>query len=153
VEWQCDCGNKLIKQVFRVTSGIVKSCGECHNLVCIKCDETKKLEEFVFHKAKKSYRNICLKCNSKYGVSKNREIRKRNGSFIQNIKNNSECAICKKKFHFCQLDFNHLDPSTKDYALHSSTTRSIESLENEINKCNILVPIVIEKRHTRLMAV
>lgn len=105
---------------------------------CIKCSLNKKQSLFFFHKTKKRYENRCLACKRSYTLEKNRLIRARNVAFIRSIKENSPCKDCGQKWHFCQLDFDHIDVKTKKYEIWRVTTQSIASIQAEIAKCDIV---------------
>ena len=98
----------------------------------------KNQSQFVFHKTKQRYENRCLPCKSLYTIEKNRSIRLRNRDYIQSVKSNTPCSACGNKYHFCQLDFNHIDPSTKRYELWRVTTQSLVSIKAEIAKCELI---------------
>lgn len=106
--------------------------------ICIKCGFNKPQYQFVFHKIKNKYENRCKDCKSEYGMEKNKEFRKRNQEYISNIKQNNPCEDCGNKFYPCQMDFNHIDPTTKLFELWKVSTRSLNAVKKEIGKCELI---------------
>ena len=50
-----------------------------------------------------------------------------------------ECQICGYSKHQVALDFHHIDPSEKDFAMgHKGYTRSWEKIKEELDKCILL---------------
>jgi hypothetical protein len=48
------------------------------------------------------------------------------------------CAICHYREHPAALDFDHIDPATKQFPITQSPTRNLHSIFAEIRKCRIL---------------
>lgn len=105
---------------------------------CSKCSENKDQTEFYFHRTKQRYERRCLSCKSKYGVQKNQELRDRNRAFVRSFKDGRPCIDCNQLWHFCQLDFDHIDPSTKKFELWDLGTQSLSVIQLEIEKCELV---------------
>lgn len=105
---------------------------------CIKCKLDKAQPEFVFHATKKKYENRCKSCKSEYTLDQNRKIRERNRAYVTAFKSGKPCSICHGIFHFCQLDFDHLDSSLKKFELWNISTQSLKTIQAEIAKCRLI---------------
>ena len=59
--------------------------------------------------------------------------------FLLNLKN-KPCDLCKKNFHPCSMDFDHIDSNQKisEVATLIRTTKNIKLVEEEIAKCQLL---------------
>jgi len=58
---------------------------------------------------------------------------------IDEIKLAQGCCICGYKLHAVALDFDHLDPSEKDFTIGTKYThKPWQSILDEIEKCRIL---------------
>ncbi len=49
-----------------------------------------------------------------------------------------KCQLCGYNKCIAALVFHHVDPSQKDFGLGSGTTRSIDKLKTEADKCVLL---------------
>lgn len=58
--------------------------------------------------------------------------------YIRAIKLEKGCSKCGYNKHAVALDFNHLDPSTKDVSVSRMSGYSKERIDEEIAKCEIL---------------
>ena len=62
----------------------------------------------------------------------------RRGEFLNSHKN-VPCMDCGKKYPPYVMDFDHRDPSTKSFTISQRrATISLQALENEIAKCDII---------------
>ena len=107
---------------------------------CTRCKRIKLISKF--------YKNAywCKKCFSNY-YKENRQHRinmsnsyiKRNLDFVKKIKNNSLCTKCGFDNPIA-LDFHHRDPNQKSFELSGSSVggRSLETIQEELDKCDIL---------------
>lgn len=113
---------------------------------CSKCSEEKKKSEFRKDKTKKEgiqpYCKICARkqCQSfywqQYGkekIKKNALARKIMIEYVNSIRQLG-CQICNENDPCC-IDFHHLDPKQKDFAVSQIGGRSIEVAKKEIEKC------------------
>lgn len=105
------------------------------------------LTEFRKDKSHKhGYGYTCIKCArkfqqsnyiAKYGESsKKRSItnRNKNKKLLLEYKSSVHCSQCGEDEPIC-LDFHHIDPSTKEFAIASGMSRSWEKITKEIEKC------------------
>lgn len=68
------------------------------------------------------------------------KLRIRNDKFIEDYKLSAGCKVCGFKEHPEALDLHHRDASKKEFSLSrgSNSTYSLETLQTEINKCDVL---------------
>jgi len=109
---------------------------------CRLCWVYKPLKEFV-----RSYehRNKCKVCHKSrvYEWRENhpketKQIASRQTSLNQQRirdRKNKPCAVCGGTFHFCQMDFDHIDRSTK---FNNISKLSYDRLEVEFSKCQLV---------------
>lgn len=111
-------------------------------LICERCNE-----EFMHHRKRKT----CFKCipqKKTYSSKEEQEIarKKQVVANVQRRRNKikemaieykgEECNICGYKRCKSALEFHHLDPSKKDFAISAKGyTRSWETVKAELNKC------------------
>jgi len=126
-----------------------RKCLECIK-TCNSCGIKKELKDFPknnFHKS--GYANRCKSCQleylDKYGAKKStakksKYRRERNSLFISRVKMRLGCQCCGYKEHPSALDFDHIDPSTKnsnDYsAMNSNWSR--KRIKEGMRKCRVL---------------
>lgn len=118
---------------------------------CIYCKSTLAADLFVKGK------NRCKPCNNSlmrdyYARNpqqrvKNRELvalgknpRKRSKQALVNRLKAAPCTDCKRFFHPCAMDFDHLDPTQKTAAISQLIIRSCsdEKILEEIQKCELV---------------
>lgn len=116
---------------------------------CTKCKQWKNEEEFSWkNKSQNKKHSQCKECrrksdNERYlndpkrresvkAVHNNQVIFIRN--YVQNVKKNSECAICGENRWYV-LDFHHL--RDKSFTISEKITEgcSLETIKQEIEKC------------------
>jgi len=83
----------------------------------------------------------CRECGS-IGASL---LRKRNRELIREAKD-VPCADCGMRDHFCVMDFDHRDPSEKDFDLANGSCRSPQKLKDEMAKCDVVCSNCHRKR-------
>jgi hypothetical protein len=119
---------------------------------CTDCKLNLSLDNFSKNKQKKDGLNYrCKTCqkiyfkkhyenNKQYYIDK---AAKQNEKFLKIIEQLKEdklkngCSVCGI-YHPAILDFHHIDPSTKNFSIAKSRTKSKTKLINEINKCDVL---------------
>ena len=62
----------------------------------------------------------------------------RNIKIVHNEKIKRGCACCGYNANAYALDFDHLDPSTKNYDVAKMATRRLDKIQEEIAKCQVL---------------
>lgn len=68
---------------------------------------------------------------------------------INKRKSETPCADCKQFYHYTQMDFDHLESSEKVSSIANmiGQTRSLESIETEIAKCELVCANCHRLRH------
>ena len=67
-----------------------------------------------------------------------KKIRDRNREYVRNIKESTPCADCGIKYHYSQMDFDHIDIKKVNIARLANSEASIKTIKAEINKCEIV---------------
>lgn len=85
-------------------------------------------------------------------MGKNDRRRSRNRRYIKRLKQHSSCVRCGDEQHE-DLTFHHRDPSTKEFNISKAPRLkvSIERLEREIAKCDVLCPDCHRLEHEELV--
>lgn len=115
---------------------------------CTTCKQQKDLADF--NKKKSTRDGLQAKCrecskrlaqshylaNKDYYLGKNAKGRKVKRDFLDALKQNLACVMCKESEPCC-LDFHHLEQQSKDFVIAESANRnrSIECILEEIQKC------------------
>ena len=94
--------------------------------------------EVLHHKVKDStikagYRYRCKKCMSEYVVTRQRKVKS-----ILVKEAGGCCQICGYDKYQGALQFHHLDPATKEFALQSGVTKALDKMRKEAAKCLLL---------------
>lgn len=127
---------------------------------CTGCEEVKLLSEFSNKKtASDGKHSRCKECtrqytrnhyreNKEYYINKNERLKDRNKKFMEKVKSFSECCRCGEDHPAC-LEFHHVDPSNKKHNVSEmiGNTSSIESIKEEIRKCEIICANCHKKYH------
>ena len=118
---------------------------------CSKCSETKDLSEFA-----KGGGKWCKECMNKYAKERlldptvGASIRKKRRDSINRLKavaaayvrslKDKPCVECKQKFHFSAMDFDHLDPSSKEDSIQNLVNHGAkkERIDREVAKCELV---------------
>ena len=67
--------------------------------------------------------------------------RKRGMDYLRSFKKDKKCEKCGWNKHIEILQFHHINPKNKSFALNrNNLNRSIKSINNEMNKCELLCP-------------
>lgn len=122
--------------------------------ICIKCNEEKVIETFVFKEG--SYRNECKPClnaRKRKRYYEHDRIRKTYARRNKQLKSKRQedwkpklleifktgCSRCEEKDLRC-LEFHHLDPSKKKHTVTGLITGkySDKTIQEEIEKCIVL---------------
>lgn len=116
---------------------------------CSKCNELKPLSDFG--KRRKGTQAYCKDCNKEYKrrhyqsnaslyKKKSRDYKIDLNNQIQKLKE-VPCADCGKQYHFCAMDFDHLE--NKEFGISQATTlgKSLPKIMNEIAKCEVVCAV------------
>jgi hypothetical protein len=112
---------------------------------CYLCPGDKTLQEMTQTSQKPYICKVCKREESKKSYQRNkltyqaRAPRRRFESRNMITKLKSEpCVDCKTKFHFCQMDFDHRDPTEKRLPISRMGLMGINSILKEIAKCDLV---------------
>jgi len=119
---------------------------------CITCDEpltgrqrkfcSPKCRQTAFYESNPERRKLYDKDHRAIAKDKRNDYDKqrqaRGRKYLQQIKTEKGCAKCGYNEHPAALDFNHLDPSKKSFNIASCASLSLNLLDAEIAKCEIL---------------
>lgn len=99
---------------------------------CPKCQETKDInrDNFYIHNNTGKPHSWCKKCNDKIAYGKQLE-RKRLAVEYKGGK----CCVCGYKRYVGALDFHHIDPETKDFAIAQLRSYKWDNIKPELDKC------------------
>ena len=119
----------------------------CKKKLCSKCEIEKDIWEFAFRNKPKGIRRTeCKVCqrkivkehykkNKEVYLSKSKQYRRRLLEKVNKIKEENPCTDCGDRFHYCQMDFDHLDPTDKNGAVstimrHAGIKRTMAEIKN-----------------------
>lgn len=120
--------------------------------ICAWCKIEQKIDQFA--KKDKNNRNsyvckTCMRayCKSHYSKYRDKAIARAGKNrpnyttpryeYIKNLKN-VPCADCGGVFHYCAMDFDHLDGETKDRNISTMRNLSWNRIKLEISKCEVV---------------
>lgn len=146
--FKCDCGNEKIAQTGHVTSGRVKSCGcQSNSLsktirICPICNK-----EFTITNFAQINRKYCFECSPSTNnpTTKSKAIRDR---LIAD--RGGKCERCGYNRCNAALEFHHLDPNEKEFAISNSGMPSFEKVKEEADKCILLCANCHREEHELL---
>lgn len=130
---------------------------------CSKCKLDLDIEMFNKKGIRKNgsikYQDFCKECNKiasrewykKEGnrsriVNKVTEYKRENRMRFAEYKATLLCVKCGESHPAC-LDFHHRDPLEKDFLLSDIRSRSLHSIQKEIDKCDVLCANCHRKLH------
>lgn len=67
-----------------------------------------------------------------------KKIRERNRDYVRQIKESSPCSDCGERYHYSQMDFDHLDDKKHSIARLANSEASIKTIKIEISKCELV---------------
>ena len=109
---------------------------------CIRCGHSKSKEEFYKNRFVKSgFFSKCIDCHKEYTKKRAAVIKK----YIDNIKS-KPCNDCGVKYPPYVMDFHHTGDD-KIYTIAAMGTYSIEKIDKEIAKCDLLCANCHRIRH------
>lgn len=130
---------------------------------CYKCEKEKNLCDFSSNKNKQDGLNSeCKECQKKYFseyYSKNKDkhiervkkVSNNKKKYIAEQKLKSGCSICGYNKHPAALHFHHKDRNTKNFGIANHFNKSIDSLIDEISKCEILCANCHAEKHAKCL--
>lgn len=68
-----------------------------------------------------------------------RKARDRNKEYVRDIKEKNPCAECGERYHYSQMDFDHIDGKKKhNIARYANSAVSIKTIKDELAKCELV---------------
>ncbi len=129
-------------------------------LICGKCGPKDSSEFYRCSGKKRGFQSVCIGCqksehkthytNNKSAYYENRKIQYQKGvEFLRNLKETTPCKDCGKMYPYYVMEFDHL--GDKEFILARPNGRSVEALQKEVNKCDIVCSNCHRERtHKRL---
>ena len=135
---------------------------------CPQCNTTKLSEFNKCTKSKDKLQSLCRVCNSiahKHWYNENKTYYKekaraydkiyyeRVDAFLNAYKSTTPCTDCKQSYNSWVMDFDHLDPATKEDNVSDLRQRkiSLKRIKTEIAKCELVCSNCHRERtHKRL---
>lgn len=113
-------------------------------ITCKKCgnpyEQYSKAKRLTFWcqpcRSQNSKKNYLLNKDTVYAVRAPRR-RFEASEFINRLKA-EPCTDCNTSFHYCQMDFDHRDPSTKRKQISYMKLLSLDTIRAEIAKCDLV---------------
>ena len=105
---------------------------------CPKCKVKKELTSDNFYmrntkNRKEEFHGYCKDCNNKLTMDKQKQLK----LDALNYKG-GKCIVCGYNKYAGSLDFHHLDPSKKEFAISSLRAYKWENVKPELDKCVVL---------------
>lgn len=97
---------------------------------CAKCKTEKPLEEFYLREDRKKNHAYCKICQNQNVLDRQRAWKKKAIEY-----KGGKCNCCGYCRCDSALEFHHLDPSKKDFALSAGKLKKFESSREELDKC------------------
>ena len=122
--------NNICKEEYRIFKcSLYEPTEEEQYKSCSRCRQNKHISEFV---GGRSY--LCNYCSSKYRKEYQREVKE-----MCVIYKGNRCEVCGYNKCNASLDFHHLDPSKKDFAISTIKAGELtEKLKMELDKCILI---------------
>jgi hypothetical protein len=107
--------------------------------LCKTCRSTLPLDRFYSNgyteAGKKKYKPSCKSCEADNKIE---EHRRRIKSILEAAGRQFACELCGYDKNYAVLQFHHIEPKKKNFAISSAKSRSYEDLKKEIGLCAIL---------------
>ena len=94
-------------------------------------DDEKAFQKRHYEKNKEIYKQRAAESRKR--------TRLRNKEYVQNLKSTNPCTDCGQKYHFSQMDFDHVnDDKEFNLAIATNATISLDRIKLEIEKCELV---------------
>ncbi len=104
------------------------------NKICPKCKKNKLLSEFYIRRGKEGGSVYCILCSNLESSERARRFKEKCV-----IYKGGKCEICEYNKYIGALQFHHLNPKEKDFALSSVKSHSFnETIKKELDKCKLV---------------
>lgn len=113
---------------------------------CKSCGNVKPIDNFYrqyksSHPHWNCYDSYCIPCRLNYGTERRKKLKQLAVEYKGGI-----CVDCKLKTkNYCVYDFHHVD-GTKEFTI-SESTKSLETIKSELDKCILLCSNCHRIRH------
>ena len=67
-----------------------------------------------------------------------KELRKRNQDFIREYKESHQCTDCGIRYHYSQMDLDHIKDKQKNISRMVNSSQSIKTIMEEMAKCDLV---------------
>ena len=104
---------------------------------CPKCETNIPIDDF-YNKSTKESKKIngfgyCKTCINKSTVERQRQLKQKCIDY-----KGGKCLVCGYDKYPGALEFHHINPKEKDYAISRFKNRKFESIQSELDKCVLL---------------
>lgn len=97
---------------------------------CPRCKETKSLDNFYNRRGSAGGSVYCKPCTNMQTIERMRHTKRLCIEY-----KGGKCEKCGYDKYDGALEFHHLDPSKKDFAISKKKAKYIDSLKPELDKC------------------
>jgi DNA-binding transcriptional MerR regulator len=116
--------------------------------VCTKCNINKEISEYYFKN--KKHKNMHSECKLCFNSRITEQFRDLKTQCIEY--KGSKCQICDYNKYQGALEFHHLDPNEKDFAISAATSRLLnETMKKELDKCILVCSNCHKEIHAKLV--
>lgn len=99
--------------------------------ICNQCKQELPLSKFYKKGGTKNqYSFLCRKCWNKYQFEKQKAVKVKCAEYL-----GGQCKTCNYDKYIGALDFHHLDPKEKEFAMSIGRNYSFERCKPELDKC------------------
>lgn len=110
---------------------------------CPKCKTTKTIENF--YKTSKKYQSYCKACNHQNTLDRQKAFKQQCVDY-----KGGKCQNCGYDKCLAALEFHHLDPSKKNFAIsHLKSNLFHESVKSELDKCILVCSNCHRETHSK----
>lgn len=124
------------------TENVLKQCSTCkENLAVEHFHKNKSKADGRHHCCKQCQRNYYRKhyaSNKEQYLARNKRTRKRRQARMLQQKANTPCSDCGGTFHPFIMEYDHRDPSTKNFSIGSIHKNAGRKLAEELEKCDLV---------------
>lgn len=86
----------------------------------------------------KAYQKAYYAANKELYAERTKTAREKRREYVNGIKTNNPCVDCGQKYHYCQMQFDHIGDDKIADINKLMKTRSIETVKAEIAKCELV---------------
>jgi hypothetical protein len=112
---------------------------------CPSCQETLDITQFYARRDGTARNTYCKKCANKQTMERQQRLKE-----LAVIYKGGRCAHCGYDRYIGSLEFHHLDPQAKEFALSHSRSTTFEKIRPELDKCILLCSNCHREEHARL---